>query len=140
MTIELNDNEASSVKSIAVKQQSRVQPTTRFMTGKLLMFIKLFLKSLIYSLVQTLSYPNEIFQEICKKYQIEKTICYHILTDIDSTSLQFAIISDSSSTYPECDVRDILFEIFTKLKHTIDLIRLNCFGKNLRLKNQKGKK
>ena len=45
MTIKLNDHEASSVKSIAVKQQSRVQPTTRFMTGKLLMFIKLFLKS-----------------------------------------------------------------------------------------------
>lgn len=45
MTIKLNDHEASSVKSIAVKQQSRVQPTGRFKTGKLLMFIKLFLKS-----------------------------------------------------------------------------------------------
>lgn len=45
VTIELNDHEASSVKSIAVKQQSRVQPTGRFKTGKLLMFIKLFLKS-----------------------------------------------------------------------------------------------
>ena len=36
------------------------------------------------------------------------------MTDTDGTSLQFVIISDPSSTYPECDVRDILFEIFTK--------------------------
>ena len=36
------------------------------------------------------------------------------MTDTDSTTLQFVIISDPSSTYPECDVRDILFEIFVK--------------------------
>ena len=114
MAIEFNDHEASSVKSIAVKQQSQVQPTTRFMSGKLLIFVKLSLKSLIYSLIETLSYPKEIVQEIYKKYPIEKTICYHILTDTDSTSLQFVIISGPSTTYPECDVRDILFEIFTK--------------------------
>ena len=71
MTIEFNDHEASCVKSIAVKQQHQVQATTRFMSGKLLMFAKLYLKSFIHSLVKTLSYPNEIVQEIYKKYQIE---------------------------------------------------------------------
>ena len=36
------------------------------------------------------------------------------MTDTDSTSLQFVIISDPVSTYPECNVRDILFEIFSR--------------------------
>ena len=114
MTIEFNDHEASCVKSIAVKQQSQVKATTRFMSGKLLMFAKLSLNSFIYSLVETLTYLTETVRQIYQKYQIEKILCYHILTDTDSTALQFAIISDPSSTYPECDVRDILFEIFVK--------------------------
>ena len=43
-------------------------------------------------------------------------MCYHILTDTDSTSLKFVIFSDPSSTFLECDVRDILFEIMVKTK------------------------
>ena len=84
------------------------------MSGKLLMFAKLSLKSFIYSVVEILSFQNETVQQIYQKHQMEKIICYHILTDTDSTSLQFVIISDPSITYPECDVRDILFEIFVK--------------------------
>ena len=51
---------------------------------------------------------------IYKKYKIDEILCYQILTDTDSTSIQFIIISDSSNTYRECDARDILFEIFSK--------------------------
>ena len=87
------------------------------MSGKLLIFAKFSLKSCKYSLVEILRFPNEIVQEIYKKYQIEKILCYHIITDTDSTSSQFAIISDSSSAFPECDVRDILFEIMVKTRN-----------------------
>ena len=54
------------------------------MSGKLLMFAKFSLKSFIYNLVDTFYFPNDIVKEIHKKYQIERIICYHILTNIDS--------------------------------------------------------
>ena len=114
MLIEFNNAEAASLKSIAVKKKSVVKTTTRFMSGKLLMFTKLSIRSFIYSLVEIFSFPNETVQEIYKKYQIEKIFCYHTLTDTDSISLQFVIISYPSSTFPEFDVRDILFEIIVK--------------------------
>ena len=53
---------------------------------------------------------------IYENYKIEQILCYQVLTDTDSTSIQFIIVSDPSSSYPECDVRDILFEIFSKIE------------------------
>ena len=35
------------------------------------------------------------------------------MTDTDSTSLQFIIVSDLASTFPENNIREILFEIFS---------------------------
>ena len=79
------------------------------------MFTKLSLKSFIYSLVELLYFPDEnpIVQSIYNKYNIEKIHCYHILTDTDSTAIQFVIISNIESTCPENKVREILFEIFS---------------------------
>ena len=124
MLIEFNEYKSSSVKSIAVKGNTSIKCTTRFMSGKLLMFAKLSLKSFIYSLVELLSFPEEnlVVSKIYEKYEIEKILCYHVLTNTDSTSIQFVIVSDPSSTYPECDVRDILFEIFfsTEIRERFD--------------------
>ena len=66
------------------------------------------MKSFIYSLVELLSFPEEhpIVSKIYEKYDIERIFCYHVLTDTGSTSLQFIIVSDASSSYPESDVRD----------------------------------
>ena len=58
-------------------------------------------------------YKN-IYKDIYKKYQIEEIQCYQVLTDTDSTSIQFIIVSEPESLFPECDIRDILFEIFSK--------------------------
>ena len=118
MLIEFNEYKSSSVKSIAVKGNTSIKCTTRFMSGKLLMFAKLSLKSFIYSLAELLSFPEEnlIVSKIYEKYGIENILCYHVLTDTDSTSILFLIVSDPSSTYPECDVRDILFETFSSIE------------------------
>ena len=116
MIIEFNEHKSSSVKLIAVKSKTIVKCTSRFMSGKLLMFAKLSLKSFIYSLVEILHFPEEnpVVASICEKYDIEQIFCYQILTDTDSTSIQFIIVSDPKSSYPECDVRDILFEVFSQ--------------------------
>ena len=116
MIIEFNEHKSSSVKSISVTSETVVKCTTRFKSGKLLMFAKLSLKSFIYLLVELLHFPEEnpIVTSIYKKYQIEEILCYQVLTDTDSTSIQFIIVSDPYSSYPECNLRDILFEIFSK--------------------------
>ena len=102
MLNEFNDLESSSVKTITVKSQTNVKCSSRFMSGKLL-FAKLSLKSFVYSLVELLHFPEEnpIVASIYEKYKIEEIQCYQILTDTDSTSIQFIILSDPSSMYPE---------------------------------------
>ena len=79
------------------------------------MFAKLSFKSFVYSLIELLAFPEEnpVVQGIYQKYDIEKIYCYNILADTDSTSLQFNAVSDVASTFPENNVRDILFEVFS---------------------------
>ena len=79
------------------------------MSGKLLMFAKLSLKSFIYSLAELLSFPeeNQPVKNIYDKYLIERILVYHILTDTDSTSLQFIVISSLQSTFTKEQVRNI---------------------------------
>ena len=64
MIVEFYDSESASIKSFAVKKKSEIKVTTRIMSRKLLMFAKFSLKSLIYTLPETLYFPNEIVKEI----------------------------------------------------------------------------
>ena len=59
------------------------------MSGKLLMFAKLSLKSFIYELSKTMCFPNETVLNIYKKHGIEKVEILHVLTDPDSPSVKF---------------------------------------------------
>ena len=124
MLLEFNDSQSASNKQIAVKTNTSIKCTTRFISGKLLMFAKLSLKSFIYSLAELLAFPeeNETVQKIYRKYEIERIFCYHILTDADCTSLNFVIISHVDIIFPESKVRDILFEIFssTEIRERFD--------------------
>ena len=45
---------------------------------------------------------------------IEKIFVYYILTDNDSTCLQFIVVSNVKSTFTDEQVRNILFEIFSE--------------------------
>ena len=56
MIVEFNDHESASIKSFAVKKRNLIKVTSRFMSGKLLMFAKLSLKSLIYELSKTMCF------------------------------------------------------------------------------------
>ena len=108
MLIELNTSESSAVKQIAVKPQTNVKCTTRFLAGKMLMFAKLSLKSFIYQLAELFMFPRETVQAIYDKYQIERVYVFHILTDTDSLSIQFIVVSKVQSTFTEPQVLNIL--------------------------------
>ena len=109
MLVELNTPQGS-----AVKPQTNVECTTRFLAGKMLMFAQLSLKSFIYQLAQLFTFPEEIVQAIYDKYQIERVYVYHVLTDTDSTAIQFVVVSSVQSTFTEPQVRNIIFEIFSR--------------------------
>ena len=132
MLIEFNDAQCSSLKQIAVKTQTSVKCTTRFLAGKMLMFAKLSLKSFIYSLAELLTFPEGIVREIYDEYLIEHILVFHILTDTDSTSIQFVAVSSVDSTFTEPEFRNILFRIFsnTDIRERFDKSDdfWKCFG------------
>ena len=117
MIIQFNENKFYSVKCIAVKSETNIKGASSFMSGKLLIFAKRSLKSFIYSLVELLHFQQKKPQKqlpFTKKYDNEQIFCSQVLTDTDSTSIRFIFVSDLPVSYPESDVRDILFEIFSK--------------------------
>ena len=73
------------------------------------MFAKLSLKSFIYDLIETFCFPQEQLADLYKKYLIEKVEIFYMLTDTDSTALEFIFISDLNSDVPEDKFRDIIF-------------------------------
>ena len=79
------------------------------MSGKLIMFPKLSRKSFIYDITDIFCFPKKKeTSNIYKKYLIEKVLIYQILTDTDSTALNFIFISDPNSDVPEETFRDII--------------------------------
>ena len=80
-----------------LKNFDQIKISTRFLSGKMFILAKLSLMNFIYALVETISFPNEKVKKIYDKYLIEKVYIYHVLTDTDSTCLQFMFLSDPKS-------------------------------------------
>ena len=72
MIFEFNCQESASIKSFAVKQSDQVKLTTRFLSWKMLMFVKLSLMSFIYKMLETFCFQDKKVLEIFQKYGIEK--------------------------------------------------------------------
>ena len=113
MILEFNNQEATSIKVFAVKISNHVKVTRRFLSGKMLMFAKLSLMSFIYKILETFCFPDKNVKAILKKYRLEKVYIYHVLTDTESTSLKFLLVSYPNSDGPKSKYRDIIFEVIT---------------------------
>ena len=59
MIVEFNYHKPASIKSFAVKKKILIKATSCFMSGKLLIFAKLSLKTFIYGLSETVCFPDE---------------------------------------------------------------------------------
>ena len=91
-TIDFHKKECNSIKSIAVRQNTAIDLTTRFIKGKMLMFAKMSIKSFVYDLINVFCFPRE---EVRKIYLLHYIIKCHInlnLTDTDSCSMFFNFI------------------------------------------------
>ena len=71
---------------------------------------------------------------------IENVVINHILTDTDSTALQFIFISDPNSDFPEDNFRDVIFEIIIATKIYKNLTLFTNFGTFLGLGRKAEKK
>ena len=63
--IYFDEEYSCSIRSIAIEKSSKVNLTTRFLNGKMLMFSKLSIKSFVYDLIDVFMFPNE---EIIKRF------------------------------------------------------------------------
>ena len=57
-------NCSNNVKSFAVKTRNEIKVTTRFTNGKVLMFAKVSLASLVYDVIDVLCFPDERVQNL----------------------------------------------------------------------------
>ena len=99
-----------------VKQNQNVKVTTRFTSGKMLMFAKVSIKSFFYDIIDVFMFPDETTKSIFNKYKIEKCYVYQCLTDTDNTSINFIFICDFECIVDELTARKIIFEVMTTSK------------------------
>ena len=111
--IEFDKEYACSIKTMVVKENNQIKPTTRFFSGKMLMFAKLSLKGFIYDLIETFVLTNAKTREIYNKNNIEYVYIYQILTDTDSAALKFLFICDEKSIKNDHEYRDAIFEVIS---------------------------
>ena len=109
--IEFDGKLACSIKDLTFKQNNNVKPTTRFFRGKMLMFAKVSLISIVYDTIQAFCFPNKKTREIYEKYLIKYIYPYHTVTDTDSLSLFFIFVCKSETPVPDEKYRDCLFKV-----------------------------
>ena len=109
--IDFDEEHTDSITSLAIEKKSNVTLTTRFLKGKMPMFAKTSLQSFVYDMIDVFCFPDQVVQEIYKKYSIEKCFLYQNLTVTDSTSLLFIFICNLNCSVNEIDSRKVLFEV-----------------------------
>ena len=114
--IDFDEEYSSSIRSIAIEKSSKVNLTTRFLNGKMLMFSKFSIKSFVYDLIDVFMFSNEEIKKTYKKYKINRCYLYQNLTDTDSTSVLFIFICDLTSSIREDKARDIIYEVMIESK------------------------
>ena len=69
--IDFDEEYSCSIRSVAIEKSSKINLTTRFLNGKMLMFSKVSIKSFVYHFIDVFIFPNQKTQEIYQKYQVE---------------------------------------------------------------------
>ena len=106
----------SSVMSLAIKKETKVNLTHIFLNGQMLIFSKTSIQSFVYDLIDVFMFPDDVVKEIYKKYEIQKWFLFQNLTDAGSTSLFFTFIFRLSCSVDEKTARKIIFKVLTKSK------------------------
>ena len=58
------------MKSLAIKKETKVNLTTRFLNRKIIMFSKTSIQSFVYDLINVFMFPDDVVKEIYEKSEI----------------------------------------------------------------------
>ena len=121
--IDFDKNECNSIKPIAIKGNTTIDVTSRFIKGKMLMFAKVSIRSFVYDLIDVFSFPTEEVKRIYGLYSIIKCHLYLNLIDNDSRSIFFNFICKKECNIKESESRKLFFEISkqSKIAKRLDL-------------------
>ena len=108
--IDFDEDYSCSIRSLAIEKNSKINLTTRFLNGKILMFRKVSIKSFVYNLIDIFMFPTPKIFKIDHKYDVEN------LTDTDSTSMFFVFLCNLNSCLSEDKARNIIFEVMLESK------------------------
>ena len=90
--IDFDEEYVSSIKSLAAKKKTKINLTTRFLNGKMLMFSKTSIQSFVHDLTDVFMFPEEDVKKVYENNRIEKCFLFQNLTVIDSTSVFFILV------------------------------------------------
>ena len=138
--IEFDQQNSNSIKAVMVKKNQNIKPTTRFLSGKMLMFAKVSIKSFVCDIIDVFMFPNETTKSIYKKYNVEKCYVFQCLTDTDSSSINFIFVCDKNSIVDEKNARNIIFEVFISSKILSRLDLADDFWEQFGVQNKELKK
>ena len=121
--LEFDQEHRNSIKAVIIKQNPNIKPTTRFISGKMLMFAKVSIKSFVCDIIDVFMFPNETTKSIYEKYNIKNCFVYQCLTDTDSTPINFNFICNLGCVVDEEQARKIIFEVMitSKILKRLDL-------------------
>ena len=114
--IDFNEEYSCSIRSIAIEKSSKINLTTQFLNGKMLMFSKVSIKSFVYDLIDVFMFPDQEIREIYQNYQVDKCYLYQNLTNTDTTSMFFLFICNLNCSVSKDKARNIIFEVMLKSK------------------------
>ena len=100
-----------NVRAVAIEKSSKINLTTRFLNGKMLMLGKVSIKSFVFDLIDVFMFLNQEIQEIYRQYQLNKCYLYQNVTDTDSTSMFFVFKCDSNSCASKDKAQNIIFGV-----------------------------
>ena len=139
--IDFDEEYVSSVKSLAIKKETKVNLTTRFLNGKMLMFSKTSIQTFIYNLIDVFMFPDDVVKKISKtKNEIQNCFLFQNVTDTDSTSLFFIFICKLPCSINKKAARNIIFEVLTKSKVLNRLDLSDDFWEQFNVQNKSLKK
>ena len=61
-----------------MKKETKVNLTTRFLNGKMLMFSKTSIQSFVYDLMDVYMFPDDVVKEINEKMKFKNVFCFKI--------------------------------------------------------------
>ena len=114
--IDFDEEYTCSIKSVAIEKSSKINLTTRFLNGKMLMFRKVSIKSFVYDLIYVFIFSIQEIQEIYQQYQVKKCYLCQNLTYTDSASIFLVFICDLNSCVSEDKAWNIIFDVILKSK------------------------